>query len=108
MAPNATVSELRAAITALEPDAPIARPGKWFETQQEHWLGWFDDCAGPGASTKMQAAGCVRKLVPWETVARALPERRRGVGSGARDEQRACGPRGRPGARCKTLTGERI
>lgn len=126
MDPNATVSELRAAIAALEPDAPIQRSGKWFETQHEHWLGWLDDYAGrgaygrstpsptdartvynrivdadmllylahaagvdaatveaarraaAGASTKMQAAGRVRRLVPWETVARALPERRRG------------------------------
>ena len=30
------------------------------------------------ASTKMQAAGRVRRLVPWETVARALPDRRWG------------------------------
>lgn len=50
MDPNATVRELRAAIAALEPDAPIARAGKWFETQHEHWLGRLDDYAGPGAN----------------------------------------------------------
>ena len=126
MDPNATIRELRAAIAALEPDAPRARPGKWFKTQHEHWLGWLDEYDGPGAygrstpspedalsvynrivdpemllnlasaagvdsdvlgrarnsaasaSTKMQAAGRVRRLVPWEIVARVLPERRRG------------------------------
>ena len=126
MDPNAAVRELRAAIAALEPDAPRARPGKWFKTQHEHWLGWLDEYDGPGAygrstpspkdarsvynrivdpemllylataagvddgiverakrgaasaSSKMQAAGRVRQLVPWETVARALPERLRG------------------------------
>jgi len=126
MDPNATVRTLRAAIAALEPDAPIVRPGKWFKTQHEHWLGWLDAYDGPGAygratpsptdartvynrivdpemliylaaaagvddaivnsarrvvataSSKMQAAGRVRRLVPWETVARALPEPRRG------------------------------
>ena len=33
--------------------------------------------AAAGASRKTQAAGRFRRLVPWETVARALPERRR-------------------------------
>ena len=126
MDPNPTIRELRAAIAALEPDAPRARPGKWFKTQHEHWLGWLDEYDGPGAygrstpapedalsvynrivdpemllylasaagvdsdvvgrarhsaasaSTKRQAAGRVRRLVPWEIVARVLPERRRG------------------------------
>ena len=59
--------------TATEPAAAFKET-----PQHEHWLGWLDDCAGPGASTKMQAAGCIRRLAPWESVARALPERRRG------------------------------
>lgn len=37
------------AIAALPSDPPLITPGKWYTTQQEHWLGWLRDYDGPGA-----------------------------------------------------------
>jgi len=49
MDPDGTVRDLRDAIARLQPDPPAAHPGKWYRTQHEHWLGWLDAYAGPGA-----------------------------------------------------------
>lgn len=49
MRPDATVRELLAVIRSLPPDPPRERPGKWYRTQQEHWIRWLSDYDGPGA-----------------------------------------------------------
>src|SRR5687768_2740040 len=37
------------AIQKLPSDNPQNYPGKWYQTQKEHWLGWLDEYHGPGA-----------------------------------------------------------
>jgi hypothetical protein len=44
-----SVRALRQAIASLPSDRPRITPGKWYRTQQEHWLGWLRDYDGPGA-----------------------------------------------------------
>jgi hypothetical protein len=53
---DATVSDLRAVIERLPPDVPKDRPGKWYRTQQEHWLGWLGEYDGPGAYDRKTAS----------------------------------------------------
>ena len=38
---RASVPELRRAILRLSADKPVKRPGVWYLTQKEHWLGWL-------------------------------------------------------------------
>lgn len=44
-----TVPELLAAIRRLPADPPVHDPRKWYRTQKEHWIGWLEEYAGPGA-----------------------------------------------------------
>lgn len=44
-----SVRALRQAIASLPSDRPRITPGKGYQTQQEHWLGWLRDYDGPGA-----------------------------------------------------------
>ena len=44
-----SVRAFRRAIAALPSDPPRGTPGKWYTTQQEHWLGWLREYDGPGA-----------------------------------------------------------
>ena len=37
------------AINDLPPDKPIDRPGIWYRTQHQHWIGWLSEYRGPGA-----------------------------------------------------------
>lgn len=43
------VRKLLAAIRKLPADKPVHNPKKWYLTQQEHWIGWLSEYAGPGA-----------------------------------------------------------
>ena len=36
-------------IKRLPSDQPLERPGIWYLTQKEHWLGWLGQYHGPGA-----------------------------------------------------------
>lgn len=53
---DASVKELRAVIERLPPDAARERPGKWYRTEHEHWLGWLGEYAGPGAYGRKTAS----------------------------------------------------
>ncbi len=123
---GATATDLLDAVRRLPADTPVDDPRKWYRTQHEHWIGWLEEYAGPGAygrkraspsnartvyhrivepkmllwlieaagvgaervaaakeaangaASMMQASGRIRRLVPWEMVAAALPEPRRG------------------------------
>lgn len=44
-----SVKQLRDAINLLPEDTPQAKPGIWYKTQKEHWLGWLAEYHGPGA-----------------------------------------------------------
>src|SRR5690606_31435310 len=119
------VAELLRAIKRLPTDPPVHDPRKWYRTQKEHWIGWLDEYAGPGAygrktpsptdarhvynrivepkmllwlaeaagvsaekvgeakrqaataTSLQQAAGRVRRLIPWEDVEHAIRIRSR-------------------------------
>jgi hypothetical protein len=43
-----SVERFRAAIRRLPSDRPIHRPGIWYRSQKEHWLGWLSEYHGPG------------------------------------------------------------
>lgn len=43
------ITHLIRAIEALPSDPPNERPGIWYKTQKEHWLGWLSQYDGPGA-----------------------------------------------------------
>ncbi len=43
------IAEFIRAIDGLPSDPPMVRPGAWYRTQKEHWLGWLHDYEGPGA-----------------------------------------------------------
>jgi len=43
------VRKLLAAIRRLPADKPVHTPGKWYQTQHEHWIGWLSEYDGPGA-----------------------------------------------------------
>jgi hypothetical protein len=44
---NISIAKFRRTIKNL-PEGEIV-PGKWYTTQQEHWLGWLKGYHGPGA-----------------------------------------------------------
>lgn len=44
-----TITKFINAIRRLPSDEPIDRPGVWYRTQKEHWLGWLGNYDGPGA-----------------------------------------------------------
>lgn len=44
-----SIRQFRKAINRLPSDEPKDRPGIWYRTQKEHWLGWLGDYDGPGA-----------------------------------------------------------
>lgn len=44
-----TIMDLIRAIRRLPADEPQTRPGIWYKTQKEHWLGWLSEYHGPGA-----------------------------------------------------------
>ena len=44
-----TIEKFRNAIKKLPSDPPRNRPGAWYKTQKEHWLGWLKEYRGPGA-----------------------------------------------------------
>jgi hypothetical protein len=44
-----TISQFMEGINRLPSDEPKHYPGKWFQTQKEHWLGWLSEYHTPGA-----------------------------------------------------------
>jgi len=48
-ADSISVQQFRRAIKKLPSDEPCIRPGIWYKTQKEHWLGWLKAYNGPGA-----------------------------------------------------------
>jgi len=44
-----TIAQLLTAIRKLPSDPPMERPGIWYTTQKQHWLGWLREDNGPGA-----------------------------------------------------------
>ncbi len=44
-----TIAEFIRAIQSLPSDEPRVRPGIWYTTQKQHWLGWLGEYDGPGA-----------------------------------------------------------
>jgi hypothetical protein len=44
-----SIDQLIKAIERLPEDEPKEYPGKWYQTQKMHWLGWLGDYHGPGA-----------------------------------------------------------
>jgi hypothetical protein len=44
-----TITEFIQAIRRLPSDKPQKRPGAWYKTQKEHWLGWLREYHSPGA-----------------------------------------------------------
>ena len=45
------------AIEALPSDKPRDRPGIWYRTQKEHWLGWLGEYEGPGGYGRQVQSG---------------------------------------------------
>jgi hypothetical protein len=43
------VEQFLAAIRRLPSDPPSLYPGKWYQTQKEHWIGWLSEYHSPGA-----------------------------------------------------------
>jgi hypothetical protein len=43
-----SIRTLIRAINKLPPDKPIDRPGIWYQTQHQHWIGWLSEYHGPG------------------------------------------------------------
>jgi hypothetical protein len=44
-----TIAELIRVIRSLPFDEPRVRPGVWYTTQKQHWLGWLGEYDSPGA-----------------------------------------------------------
>ena len=44
-----TIAQFIRAVECLPSDEPHSRPGVWYKTQKEHWLGWLGEYHGPGA-----------------------------------------------------------
>ena len=44
-----SIAKFIATIRTLKADKPESRPGIWYKTQKEHWLGWLSQYHGPGA-----------------------------------------------------------
>lgn len=44
-----TIAEFIHVIEKLPSDEPRVRPGVWYTTQKQHWLGWLGEYDGPGA-----------------------------------------------------------
>ena len=49
MTKEITIEQFRNTINRLPSDKPKVRPGIWYKTQKEHWLGWLKYYRGPGA-----------------------------------------------------------
>jgi len=49
---SVSIEQLRQAISRLPEDPPLDRPGVWYTTQQQHWLGWLDGYDGTGAYSR--------------------------------------------------------
>ena len=47
--PSVSIAKFIRAIRALPSDKPQIRPGIWYKTQKQHWLGWLGEYHGPGA-----------------------------------------------------------
>jgi hypothetical protein len=41
MEENISIAKFIRAIEALPSDEPQVIPGRWYQTQKEHWLGWL-------------------------------------------------------------------
>jgi len=48
MRAHVSIGRLRSSIRHLPSDRPRVRPGKWYLTQKEHWLGWLREYHGAG------------------------------------------------------------
>lgn len=44
-----TIEQFRNKIKRLPADKSVQRPGIWYTTQKQHWLGWLAEYNGPGA-----------------------------------------------------------
>lgn len=49
MSKQVSISQLLSAIKKLPSDSPIIDARKWYQTQQQHWIGWLKEYRGPGA-----------------------------------------------------------
>jgi hypothetical protein len=49
MEKSISIAEFRRTINRLPSDEPKVRPGIWYLTQKQHWLGWLRGYDGPGA-----------------------------------------------------------
>ena len=49
MTKGTSVKKFILAIKKLPSDKPLIRPGIWYKTQKEHWLGWLSEYDGVGA-----------------------------------------------------------
>jgi hypothetical protein len=48
-----SIAEFIGVIHSLPCDEPRVRPGVWYTTQKQHWLGWLGEYDGPGAYARM-------------------------------------------------------
>ncbi|HRF48208.1 MAG TPA: hypothetical protein PLC98_11340 [Anaerolineales bacterium] len=55
MTRSITVCKFRNSIATLPADRPQVRPGIWYKTQKEHWLGWLAEYHTPGAYNRKSA-----------------------------------------------------
>jgi hypothetical protein len=46
---SVNIAKFIKAIERLPSDKPQIRPGIWYKTQKQHWLGWLKEYHGPGA-----------------------------------------------------------
>lgn len=48
MAQKISIKRFRDTIRRLPSDRAVVRPGIWYSTQKQHWLGWLGEYHGPG------------------------------------------------------------
>lgn len=49
MSNRVSVKKLLSAVRNLPIEKPAVYPGKRYQTQKEHWIGWLSEYVGPGA-----------------------------------------------------------
>jgi hypothetical protein len=80
-----SIRELMSAIGRVKADKSVVRPGVWYKTQKEHWLGWLSQYHTPGAYGRIPDKNrdaryaynhiVEPKMLLWLIIAAKLPAR---------------------------------
>lgn len=58
-----SIRDFLIAISRMQEDRRQLRPGIWYESQKEHWIGWLFEYEGPGAYGRKVVRGRDAKYV---------------------------------------------